>query len=75
AVMGQALRDGTPSHEVIEKALRKRALTLLMPSTYESWLDGYNQTLGSRPRDVLALKQYAQVFDALAVEEQRMWGG
>lgn len=75
AVMVAALRDGTPSHEVIKAALRKRALTFLMPTTYESWLDGYNQTLGSRPRDVLSLKQYARVFDALAVEEQRVWGG
>lgn len=75
AAMVQALRDGRPGHEVIEAALRNRALTFLMPSTYESWLDGYNQTLGSRPRDVLALRQYARVFDALAVEEQRMWGG
>lgn len=74
AAMVQALRDGTPSHEVIETALRNRALTFLMPSTYESWLDGYNQTLGSRPRDVLSFRQYARVFDALAAEEQKAWG-
>lgn len=60
--------------EVTPETLRSYALTFLMPSTYESWLDGYNQTLGSRPRDVLALGQYDRVLDALRAEEQKVWG-
>ena len=69
-------RDALPEPEPTpEEVLRERALTFLMPSVYESWLDGSNDYLeGDRPRDVLARGQYDLAAEALAAEEQRVWG-
>lgn len=58
------------------EALRRRAHRFLMPSVYESWLDGTNEFLeGARPRDLIALGQLARVADALDAEEQKAYGG
>lgn len=75
ATLVAALRDRTPTHDAIVKALRERAMEIFTPEVFESWLDGENDYLeGSRPRYVLARRRYAEVFEALAAEEQKVWG-
>ncbi|CAB4727583.1 unannotated protein [freshwater metagenome] len=75
ASLAAALREDTPTHDAIAEALRKRAAAIFTPEVYDSWLDGENDYLeGARPRYVLARRRYTAVFEALAAEEQKVWG-
>lgn len=54
--------------------LYDRAALLFGREVAADWWLGYNQTLGAVPADVLRLRRFADVSDALDTAEAKAWG-